>query len=636
MDKSFAPAELVLDHVQDGVVVFNKTTVLYCNDALAGMVGLTKTTILQAKPFDFVPAEDLARTVDRVTRRLAGEELPSQYELQLLHSNGIDRIPVLTSVGVIQQGAWRNALVATFKDLSAVRHAMTELEHRRGELERILEGLPDPYYRTDAQGKVLYCTSSAEQIFGLRPDQLIGHPMASFYATPEDRVKVLQAILDGNGAYVLVEARMRKSDGSVSWVSTRARAIFDAKGQFAGVEGSGRDISKRIEMEQTLREALNQLDAKERAKTGFLAAASHDLRQPIQAMQLFLFALQRSGLDSEQQTIASHVGEAVDSLSGLLEALLDVSRLDAGIIAARPVACDLGDILAHLNKELGPQARARGLRFNIWLPRTPLRTYTDRNLLSTILRNLATNALACVKRGGILVSARRRGDDALIQVWDTGIGIGEEHIARIFEEFYQIDNPERDRTKGLGLGLAIVKRIAGLLGTEISCRSTLGKGTLFSFRLPLYDSKRHGQSSGTIPNAPAAPPLSEFVGKRFLVVEDDEQLARSMDTWLRSLGAHVVRYPSAEAALAMHGLEATDYFIADFRLSGALHGLAFLDEAQRRLARPMKAVVITGDTAPEFLAMAEDSQWPVLFKPVAPDQLMAVLISGKKPQRRTV
>jgi PAS domain S-box-containing protein len=628
LDKPSIPAELLLDHIQDGVLVVRDSVVLYCNEEMARTLGSTAAAIRQAAPIDFVPPEDRQRVTDRARRRLAGEETPSNYETELLHSNGIDRIPVLVSVGVIHEGPWTGALVSTFKNLSDVRRAMSDLEDRRAQLERILEGLPDAYYRTDAEGKVLYCTPAAEHIFGLRPEQLIGRPLADFYATPEERVQVVRAIMDGNGQHVLVEARMRSADGSIRWASTRARAMFDANGRFKGVEGIGRDISRRIEMEQTLREALRQLDTKERAKTRFLAAASHDLRQPIQAIRLFLDALRRSALDDQQQDLAGHMSEAVDSLSGLLDALLDVSRLDAGIIELAPGAWSVEDIFTPLESEISPQALARGLRFKLWFPHTPLKVYTDRNLLLTVLRNLMINAFTCTKAGGVLACARRRGAEVLIQVWDTGIGIDDEHLERIFEEFYQIDNPERDRTKGLGLGLAIVRRVGELLGTKVSCRSRVGRGTVFTLRLPLYDPKLHDPISVDKPASIVTPLVSSLEGKRCMVLEDDEQLALAMNTWLHSVGAHTERYPNAETALSMGSLDTTDYFIVDFRLSGALNGIEFLDEAQRRLSRPIRAALITGDTSPEFVTMASSSVWPVLYKPVAPDRLVAALLSS--------
>ncbi len=635
MDKTSIPAELLLEHIQDGVLVMRDGVILYCNDVLARMLGTTTEGLRQASPINIFPPEDRVLVSDQARRRLDGEPHPRQYETKLLHSNGVDRIPMLASVDVINKGPWESVLVATFKDLSEVRHTLSDSEHRRAELERILEGLPDAYYRADANGTVLYCTPTAEHIFGLPPDKLIGQQLASFYATPEERGKVVQAILDGKGEYVLVEARMRSADGRIKWASTRARAIFDANGRFDGVEGIGRDISERIEMEQTLREAMRQLDVKERSKTRFLAAASHDLRQPIQAIRLFLDPLKRSALNNDQLTITNFISDGVDSLSDLLDALLDVSKLDAGVIEMAPQAWSIEEIFAQLDKEISPQALTQGIRFNLWFPRETLRVYTDKGLLATVLRNLLLNSLAYTRQGGILVSARRRGARALVQVWDTGIGIANEHIERIFEEFYQIDNPERDRNKGLGLGLAIVRRIGELLGTKVFCDSRSGKGTVFSLWLPLYDPQAHGTLADKSAVADTKVDLEILDGKRCLVLEDDEQLAGAMEIWLRSLGAVTERYSNAETALAMGGLDAADYFIVDYRLAGTLDGISFLDEAQRRLSRPIQAVLITGDTSPEFVAMAKASCWPVLFKPVDPGRLAGMLLSSWTPTHPT-
>ena len=222
-----------------------------------------------------------------------------------------------------------------------------------------------------------------------------------------------------------------------------------------------------------------------RAKTRFLAAASHDLRQPLQAMGLFLSSLEHTRLDGEQSRIVHKLGRSVGTLRGLLDQLLDVSRLDLGATRAAPALCYPEQLLGDIETLFIDRARARQLRFNLYLSRHCPTLYIDLRLTEILLRNLVDNALKYTEHGGLLIAIRRRGDRALIQVWDSGIGIAEEDRENIFDEYVQVGNAERDPNRGSGLGLSIVRRLARILNTEIHCRSRPGVGSLFEFSVPL-------------------------------------------------------------------------------------------------------------------------------------------------------
>ncbi|MDO8958099.1 MAG: ATP-binding protein [Rhodocyclaceae bacterium] len=238
------------------------------------------------------------------------------------------------------------------------------------------------------------------------------------------------------------------------------------------------------------RELLAAKDAAEaatEAKSRFLAAASHDLRQPIQAINLFKDALNQTTLNEEQQRISDFLSMAAHSLLELLNDLLDVMKFDAGAIQPAREKVDIDDLFGRIDADFSPLAMAKSLRFKLHFPFGGMALCTDGKLLQSLLRNLIGNAIKYTEQGGVLVAVRRRGNRAVVQVWDTGIGIAPEHMATIFEEYFQVANPERDKAKGLGLGLAIVKRLARLLDTEIVCRSRLGRGSVFEFELPLAD-----------------------------------------------------------------------------------------------------------------------------------------------------
>jgi signal transduction histidine kinase len=236
---------------------------------------------------------------------------------------------------------------------------------------------------------------------------------------------------------------------------------------------------------EELQVAKEAAEATALAKSRFLAAASHDLRQPIQAINLFKEALDKTALDGEQKRISHFLSRSIGNLSELLDALLEITRLDAGAITPQQEIIDAYDLFSSIDAEFSALAAAKSLRFKLQFPFAGMALSTDKKLLQSLLRNLISNAIKYTEHGGILVAIRRRGAAALIQVWDTGIGIAPEHLATIFDEYFQVANPERDKAKGLGLGLAIARRLATLLNTKIVCHSRPGRGSVFEFRVPL-------------------------------------------------------------------------------------------------------------------------------------------------------
>ncbi|UTA47213.1 HAMP domain-containing histidine kinase [Simiduia sp. 21SJ11W-1] len=240
--------------------------------------------------------------------------------------------------------------------------------------------------------------------------------------------------------------------------------------------------SEQADTNEQLQQALSQAEAASHAKTRFLASASHDLRQPIHTLSLFSAALSRRELDAKSQQIAHHMEGAIEALAAQLDALLDISKLDAGIVAMKPKPTQLDTLLARLYEEHLHNARQKNLHLGI----SALQKVTlnlDPVLLDRIMRNLIGNAIKYTDQGGVDIEMRTTSDQVVLSVTDSGRGIPAGEQRRIFEEFYQLDNPERDRTKGLGLGLAIVSRLAKLMQIEISMQSAPGQGTRFSLTL---------------------------------------------------------------------------------------------------------------------------------------------------------
>lgn len=387
------------------------------------------------------------------------------------------------------------------------------------------------------------------------------------------------------------------------------------------------DLERLIdERTRALQTAQNEAMRLNRVKSEFLAAASHDLRQPLQAINLFHGALNRTGLNEEQKRVSNYLAQSIDSLGGLLNALLDISRLDSGVVKPHPEVIQAESFLRKIDAEFSALATRKSLRFKLYFPFNELSVKTDPNLLLSLLSNLVGNAVKYTDRGGVLVGIRRRGKDALIQVWDTGIGISPEHVDHIYEEYFQIGNRERDRSKGLGLGLSIVKRLAVLLETEVHCHSRRGRGTVFEFRLPLAIGQTAADKFPLPQISGDAGDLTRLAGRRVVVVEDDLMVARAVALALEARGMIVSTCGSAEEALTQPGILAADFYLSDFRLPG-MDGLQFLATLQQRTEVPLKAILLTGDTSPDRIKLLQSSRWTVLFKPADVPRLLTTLAS---------
>ncbi|MDO9053336.1 MAG: transporter substrate-binding domain-containing protein [Gallionella sp.] len=414
-------------------------------------------------------------------------------------------------------------------------------------------------------------------------------------------------------------------DGTVHYVEGQGELLLNDDGTPCLMSGTAQDITERKEAEKRLRDSMQQLESKELAKTRFLAAAGHDLRQPLAAANMFLFALRSTATSPQQDEIIRQMTHSMEAFKGLLDALLKVSKLESGMIKPEYQTINVNEILIWLEQNFAVIAAEKRLGFRLYFSmKEALSVHSDVGLLKSVLSNLVANAIKFTDRGAIMISARARGGDVLFQVWDTGTGIPEEHVEHIFDEFYQLGNPQRDRTSGLGLGLAIVKRTLALLGGEISCLSRPGRGTVFAFCLP------QAVSSTAVARAPVLLQAQVFSdsfvrGRKFVVLEDDLLVASAATTLLEGMGAQVSCFSSAEEALLHADIGQADYYIVDFMLGGALNGIQFLKMLRQKTSAPVKAVLVTGDTSSNFIQESAGLEWPVHYKPVDVKELFASL-----------
>lgn len=393
----------------------------------------------------------------------------------------------------------------------------------------------------------------------------------------------------------------------------------------------GRDeLERRIVLATAeLRSKKEEAETATRAKSRFLAAASHDLRQPIHALGMFVARLAQLPHDRETRHLIANLEASVRAMQDLLDALLDISRLDADAVRVQLQPVPLAPLFEQLRGALMPVATDKGLRLRV--RDSALWVQSDPTLLHRILLNLVSNALRYTGHGGVLVGCRRsRGGSHLwLEVWDTGVGIPAEHQQDIFREFYQIGNPERDRSKGLGLGLNIVDRTARLLGHELKLCSVPGHGTRFRLELPLAP-------AGDLQALMAAEQPQQLVdvrGLRILVIEDDRQSAQALRGLLDSWGCVVAVVEGLQGALTVvDGGFVPDLVLSDFRLRAGESGMQTLQTLRTQLERPLPACLMSGDTDPELIQACRDAGLPLLHKPVRPAKLRTLIRRLARPQ----
>ena len=393
----------------------------------------------------------------------------------------------------------------------------------------------------------------------------------------------------------------------------------EQSGEVIGLSCSGIDVTEDRRLREKYRLSEQQAATANRAKTNFLAAASHDLRQPLQTIALYAGTLEGLIADPKASQALGKMQQSIDTMNGLLSNLLDISKIDAGIVETVAKSISVADLWERLEGSFSTLAQSKelDLRFvpssaHLWAP--PI-------AVERILNNLLSNALAYTETGRVLVGCRRRPDGIEIQVWDTGAGIDISHQEEIFQEFFQLNNPERNRTKGVGLGLAISDRLAKLIETEIKISSIRGKGSVFSFLL-----KRGTKNAASEQhNTPA--PNSVEDGLTVLVIEDVREVLEAMECVLQTWGCRSLLAETQEEAEALlaEGAPEPDLILADFSLREGKTGLAAIRALRERLGRDVPAAIVSGDTSPARLKEVQREGLEMLTKPISMDALKSAI-----------
>lgn len=489
--------------------------------------------------------------------------------------------------------------------------------------EQIVAEAPDALLLIDGAGLVTYVNGAVTRLFGYEPADLVGRSVETL--VPERFRDVHQRYRGGFAAAPtaremgarLVNLSARRRDGSEIPVEIRLAPIKRPEGPCVVV--AVRDVSDRRRMTEELNAAREAADAANRSKSRFLATASHDLRQPLQTLQLLNAALARQVRDPAGLDIVDRQERALRSMGDLLNTLLDVSRLESGTVRPVIAPVSMGELLTDLRREFEEIAAARGL--TLFVDDCAEAVLADRVLLRQMIQNLLTNALQYTRVGSVRITVRREPERLLILVADTGVGIPKEQLSHIFDEYYRVEQPGEAR-RGFGLGLTIVRQLGRLLGFNVEVDSEVGRGTTFRLSIP---AERLTLAMAPLEKpAPALATIVTMPKPAVLVVEDDDAVRGALELVLKVEGYPVLVAGSAEAAVAVFDREGPniDLLVTDFHLNGPTDGLKVLDALRRKAGRELPAVVLSGDTSPILDSLGDRPQVQLLRKPVDARQLV--------------
>ncbi|MCA1941467.1 MAG: PAS-domain containing protein [Caenispirillum bisanense] len=522
-------------------------------------------------------------------------------------------------------------LEATISELEMVQATLEEqgaelagtaerLAEMQAQSRAIIEAVPDLLLTVGADGSLREILSPDHEDLPFPADTPPGRKLGELLPdTTADQLLAGVRAAVVTGLPQRVQYASLDHDGQPQWFDARIAAkAFDEALVCV------RNITEMRRIQDSLQQATAVAEKANADKTRFLAAASHDLRQPIQALNLFIHAL--SGMEHAPavREIIGKIERSTAALGDLLNGLLNISKLEAGMVEPVVTSFPLGRLLDRLMLEYGPIAQEKDLTLR--LARTSLVALSDQTLLERIIGNFLTNAIRYSVEGRVLLGVRRQGAIARIEVWDTGIGIDAGHIPLIFQEFHQVENAARNRREGLGLGLAIVDRLAQLLGHPITVRSVPGKGSCFAVAVPLDLST----PSAVVEDEDADLEDVDLQGVVILAIDDEPDILEGIEASLTQQGYRVITGCTVDEAVeAVRAAEVVpDVILSDYRLEEGMTGIEAIARVRACMGGPIPGILLTGDTAPEILRATQASGFPLLHKPLPVHDLKAAIIAA--------
>jgi two-component system CheB/CheR fusion protein len=526
------------------------------------------------------------------------------------------------------------------EELTALNSQLQEtLERQRttsNDLQNILYSTDVATLFLDINLNIRFFTPATKSLFSVIPSD-IGRPLADLSslaaddALPEDARTVLRT-------HAPIEQEIEARSGA--FYMRRILPYLTQDNRVEGVVITFTDVSERRHTADVLEVAKRQAELANVAKSRFLAAASHDLRQPLQTLVLIQGLLAKVVEGERAQKLVARLDESLSGISSMLNSLLDINQIDAGTVRAEMVGFPIDDLLNRMRDEFIYQAQARRLALRVVSCSLSIRS--DPRLLEQMIRNLLSNALKYTKRGKVLLGCRRREGMLSIEIWDSGIGIPDEELQAIFEEYHQLDNAARERSRGLGLGLSIVQRLGNLLGHPVRVRSQPGKGSVFAIEVMLPPSGTTLQLEHDRLAIEAVAAGGVRHTGTILVVEDDPEVRDLLELFLKDEGHSAATVPDGVAALELvaRGTVRPDLILADYNLPNGMNGLQVTAELREKLHRQTPVVILTGDISTGTLSDISLQDCVQLNKPVKLKDLTQVIqrllpISQSALPRRT-
>jgi two-component system CheB/CheR fusion protein len=519
-------------------------------------------------------------------------------------------------------------LLTSKEELQSVNEELTALN---GQLQETLErqrttsnDLQNVLYSTDVATifldsdlNIRFFTPATRSLFNVIPSD-IGRPLAdlSSVATDDSLLKDAQAVL---GSQAPAEREIAANDGA--WYIRRILPYRTQNNDVEGVVITFADVTERKHAADALEAAKRQAEAANLVKSRFLAAASHDLRQPLQTLALLQGLLAKLVEGDRLQELVERLDDTLSAMSGMLNTLLDINQIEAGIVQPQMTDFPIDGLLRQLRDEFSYHAEAQGLTLRV-VP-CSLTAHSDPRLLEQMIRNLLSNALKYTRRGKVLLGCRRRSGGLTIEILDTGIGIAESELAAIFDEYYQIDNAARERSRGMGLGLSIVKRLGNLMGHRIHVRSRLGRGSAFAIDIL----RPQGAPAAHRSNPPRTTTKAAILKGRILVVDDDPEVRELLTLFLNQDGHEAMGAPDGAAALSLveTGAIRPELLLADYNLPGGMDGIDVARKLRAMLDDAIPVIIVTGDISIETFRTIADQDCVQLNKPVKLTELTKVI-----------
>lgn len=627
----------LLDHSLAAIAVYAADRPLVSNDAFAALAGLGSaaefTARHEASFAELVRREDSQAVSTALDEVLEGRKEEARFDtaipaldsrltwvdckLRAFDFRGQRRILVSAQKIVGREMAQFASLAQGASETEALSDQTEE------RFRRLVDMMPYGITWTDLQGVTRFANPAYNCMLGYEPGELTNSTV--WELLPEDQRPPQEDFFSSlihempTPLPNITQCRT-KSGGTIDvlfdWIYDR-----DANGDITGFISVMTDVTEPLRVEAQLRHAKEAAERANREKSRFLAAASHDLQQPLNSLSILLGSLSRPCAESKKAEVVTVMSRALEGAMALLRSVLDISKLEAGVIMPRLENFELQDCFDQIEAELGPQVDDSAVKFR--LVKTSAVIRSDRMLLKSILHNLVSNALRYTKQGKVLVGCRHVGSKVRIEVWDTGRGIPNEKQKVIFEEFKRLEEPEGDnQVYSLGLGLSIVERTCQLLGFGIHLESTVGKGSLFSFEVPLAPDqakskagKSRGGRTGT----------QVLAGRKILLIEDDAVTLAHTKMLLDSWGGQCSVAESMSQGLKEAAVEAPELILADYHLDDTTTGVMAATRIRQMLGDDIPVIIVTSSLTSLVLADILNAGFSFLEKPISPARLRALL-----------